>query len=1163
MEDGVIPNSVLPSCEHVRCSLVLERPCPADSISVGGTVPLGECCPEPFHCECMPCTDSGPACGPDQLRVLSELGVGQPGQCCDIYKCENKDDICRDVVCEVDPFANATCPEDSVPLSPLITQNGCCTQHAGCICAPPDFCDIPHCDPGTRPQLVRPRTGLPGRCCDVIKCVSDSIVQCLTSDGVWREDGEHWLLDECTECECHGGLTQCNRVQCELIESCGWISIPKGECCHKCIEDSPDRPVQADWEATWTQKKKLIFLADLLRCCTKGNMTYVNGAEWKQDDCVTCYCESGQVYCRAELCLVHCENPRTVPGQCCPVCDGTRFVSKCEIEMMWAFLWTEAVSYGHLPTCMDESATINLPSGCPNMDNCTVAPFCPLGLEVDETGCYICQCKDDVVIGAIPELCSLDCPLGYVVDDDGLEMCQCLTTSPPTTTTATISPAEHDSRSLMPPTLDISPPDDRLEPDQQETINKYFCPPIHMCTKECVFGYRISKDGCPKCKCNRCPPFICQKKCIHGYAYSDNGCVLCKCKDNKTQQPDNGIAVTSKPTSRPLVSGTCLTDDGHLWDEGESWHDGCRLCFCHQAQEMCTLITCPVPRCRHPVVIPGDCCGTCHDETAIDTPSKSTSCHAGGGQHIAEGETWKMDGCTLCICLNGDILCEAERCPPLTCHHPVILPNHCCPLCIEDDELPVPSLPNKTPGSQCQVTPGMVFHSGDIWRVSACQSCMCRDGQIHCYSQTCPLLTKCNKTIMRKGQCCPQCIEEELSPMTCALSGETYASGEMWLLNNCTWCICHDGRILCLETQCSPLINCLESIILPDTCCPICINQTIPLNEHNNGSRTGRNHYAVFLTTIIVLLVVVILLTTIVVVLCWRRRRHKRQERDRRAKAMQALFEKDQPQVNISKRPKSVNLEYRGGNHLYMDRLNKLDYRKPQDNKFCIYDETEGLLTSKSKCSDTESGIIRPGADDTLSKEKDALIQAKPINNLNEFHASSLEDNYNITCGSNHTLTKPYSESSNDLTDDMDKLSEFDNAACISSSCSDVAVNHASHPSSMCASKANELSNAPSSPASRIIETNGLEDDGDSGGAILPNVTNIPTRGHQPADKHMRYSVNDEVWLRNSSRQGDKAPMGDKCIRYSVGADNGTGAEEPVLLGVPSVCDSASYRKSL
>ena len=61
-------------------------------------------------------------------------------------------------------------------------------------------------------------------------------------------------------------------------------------------------------------------------------MSYVNGAEWKQDDCVTCYCAEGQVYCRAELCLVHCDNPRTVPGQCCPICDGTRFVSKCEFE---------------------------------------------------------------------------------------------------------------------------------------------------------------------------------------------------------------------------------------------------------------------------------------------------------------------------------------------------------------------------------------------------------------------------------------------------------------------------------------------------------------------------------------------------------------------------------------------------------------------------------------------------------------------------------------------------------------------------------------------------------------------------------------------------------------------------------------------------------------
>lgn len=62
------------------------------------------------------------------------------------------------------------------------------------------------------------------------------------------------------------------------------------------------------------------------------------------------------------------------------------------------------------------------------------------------------------------------------------------------------------------------------------------------------------------------------------------------------------------------IEGTCLTDDGRLWEDGQSWHDSCRRCFCHQGVEMCTMITCPVLRCRHPVVFKGDCCPSCPRE---------------------------------------------------------------------------------------------------------------------------------------------------------------------------------------------------------------------------------------------------------------------------------------------------------------------------------------------------------------------------------------------------------------------------------------------------------------------------------------------------------------------------------------------------------------------
>lgn len=51
--------------------------------------------------------------------------------------------------------------------------------------------------------------------------------------------------------------------------------------------------------------------------------------------------------------------------------------------------------------------------------------------------------------------------------------------------------------------------------------------------------------------------------------------------------------------------------DGHHHRNEESWHDGCRECYCHNGREMCALITCPVPACANPTIRPGQCCPSC------------------------------------------------------------------------------------------------------------------------------------------------------------------------------------------------------------------------------------------------------------------------------------------------------------------------------------------------------------------------------------------------------------------------------------------------------------------------------------------------------------------------------------------------------------------------
>lgn len=65
----------------------------------------------------------------------------------------------------------------------------------------------------------------------------------------------------------------------------------------------------------------------------------------------------------------------------------------------------------------------------------------------------------------------------------------------------------------------------------------------------------------------------------------------------------------------PVKTGSCLSMDGWRHENKESWHDGCRECYCHNGREMCALITCPVPSCANPTIHPGQCCPSCPGKT--------------------------------------------------------------------------------------------------------------------------------------------------------------------------------------------------------------------------------------------------------------------------------------------------------------------------------------------------------------------------------------------------------------------------------------------------------------------------------------------------------------------------------------------------------------------
>lgn len=98
----------------------------------------------------------------------------------------------------------------------------------------------------------------------------------------------------------------------------------------------------------------------------------------------------------------------------------------------------------------------------------------------------------------------------------------------------------------------------------------------------------------------------------------------------------------------------------------------------------------------------------------------------------------------------------------------------------EDKSLQLPHRPAK---QTCHSQAGYQYEDGDVWKSTPCQSCTCRSGQVHCFSQVCPTLP-CSKSVLRKGSCCPTCLgkaasqlsflkENNIPVVSCQMSRET------------------------------------------------------------------------------------------------------------------------------------------------------------------------------------------------------------------------------------------------------------------------------------------------------------------------------------------------------------------------------------------------------
>ncbi|XP_017558789.1 cysteine-rich motor neuron 1 protein-like isoform X1 [Pygocentrus nattereri] len=599
---------------------------------------------------------------------------------------------------------------------------------------------------------------------------------------------------ECTSQSCHPYFTYANRSQCQqaAVElKCAGITCPTlpmtdcphdsvlthsytppGGCCPTvppqciCGRCSPQLDCPSGHRAVVISEAtgapgNCCHTYDCQRVspkCVHNGKQFAEGEVYRMDPCWLCQCRGGISFCsKAECAELDCDNFYIPEGECCPVCIDVELLS---VDSTKASCWVNhklrqdeeqwkeddctfcqcvdgephctamackqscqnpvKIPGECCPFCEEPSYETVSPFLCPPLENCSLSgQDCPFGFQQDHNGCLLCQCLSNDSCPELSKYCNLQCPMGYDKDDFGCEVCECNIPSK--------------------------------------------CKPL-ICSKTCTHGYMRNKHGCEMCRCIKCPPFTCDKQCSEGYKQNRKGCSVCLCKES-----EHAVSTTIPP---PLPS-YCLTANGLRFEEGEGWHDGCRDCYCHAGREMCVLISCPVPTCRQPVLRPHQCCPTCDDESGSGQPDgmDMVVCRAPGGDLYIEGETWNLDRCTHCTCRQGRVLCDTEACPPTLCQTPIRSKDTCCYICPEDtlsSLLPVDSSQQE----YCISSDGDVLLAGDSWKPNACTSCICNNGTVQCFSQRCPA-ANCRVPVLRKGQCCPHCLEVTTTSVPIMMSTTT------------------------------------------------------------------------------------------------------------------------------------------------------------------------------------------------------------------------------------------------------------------------------------------------------------------------------------------------------------------------------------------------------
>ncbi|ERL83926.1 hypothetical protein D910_01219 [Dendroctonus ponderosae] len=270
----------------------------------------------------------------------------------------------------------------------------------------------------------------------------------------------------------------------------------------------------------------------------------------------------------------------------------------------------------------------------------------------------------------------------------------------------------------------------------------------------------------------------------------------------------------------------------------------CKVMRCEAGVVTISDMHCYTP-CPNPLPPePGKCCPTCSGTWPLQAllPAHAQFPPAVckfNGQVVAEDRdvVSEDDPCLKCRCSRGRLTCAKRSCPVLQCSRAMQerAPGECCPRC--NGTRAILLVPNTCPIQRS------FFREGQALKLDKCIECACVNSTSVCTRSACPIL-ECAPELQRTfpAHCCPTCIQQPTDELIsqCHYAGHAYEAGtsratppsrfnarfvrqdgNVWKLDACSSCECHDGKVSCARIRCNTTCAAgMKQINVEGECCP-------------------------------------------------------------------------------------------------------------------------------------------------------------------------------------------------------------------------------------------------------------------------------------------------------------------------------------------------------